>query len=45
MQEELEFDIDTLPVRKTRQLENYVKSKLAQIKKLKSNKKNVAAGG
>jgi hypothetical protein len=38
-QEELEFDIDTLPVRKTRQLETYVKNKLAQIKKLKSSKK------
>lgn len=27
--EELEFDIDTLPVRKTRELEAYVKNKLA----------------
>ena len=26
--EELEFDLDTLPVRKTRELETYVKTKL-----------------
>ena len=39
-QEELEFDIDTLPIRKTRELENYVKQRLAMIQKMKSKKKN-----
>lgn len=33
--EELEFDIDTLPVRVTRELQKYVKNKMALIKKQK----------
>jgi hypothetical protein len=44
--EELEFDIDTLPVRKTRELEKYVKAKLAQINKSQSKKnKKMDNGG
>lgn len=35
----LEFDIDTLPVRKTRELEKYVKDKINQLNKQKNKKK------
>lgn len=31
--EVLEFDIDKLPIRKTRELETYVKNKIAQLSK------------
>jgi len=37
--EELEFDIDTLPVRITRELERYVKSKMSMLNKNQSKKK------
>ncbi|CAD8090570.1 unnamed protein product [Paramecium primaurelia] len=36
--DELEFDIDTLPVKKTRQLEKYVNTKLEYLKKQQSKK-------
>ena len=36
--EELEFDIDTLPVKVTRELEKYVKAKLIQINKNKKKR-------
>ena len=39
--EELEFDIDTLPVKVTRELEKYVKAKLIQINKNQNKKKKV----
>ena len=37
--EELEFDIDTLPTKVARELEKYVKEKLAMLKKVKGRKK------
>eukprot|EP01017_Pseudomicrothorax_dubius_P043535 TRINITY_DN726_c0_g1_i6.p1 TRINITY_DN726_c0_g1~~TRINITY_DN726_c0_g1_i6.p1 ORF type:complete len:352 (-),score=83.61 TRINITY_DN726_c0_g1_i6:162-1217(-) len=47
--EEIEFDIDTLPTRKVRELERYVKNKLAQLnkangKKAKSSSKGQSGG-
>ncbi|CAK93473.1 unnamed protein product (macronuclear) [Paramecium tetraurelia] len=36
--EELEFDIDTLPVKKTRQLEKYVNTKLEHLRKQQNKK-------
>ena len=38
-QEVLEFDIDLLPVRKTRELERYVKAKLSLANKNKNHSK------
>lgn len=42
---ELEFDIDTLPIYKARQLEKYVKSKLAIAQKKKKSKPLNKLGG